>query len=120
MSLDAKHYPFSLPTDHFKANTGYRDAPARFEFTTQGVKTITRQIKVGRVVRLIEVNQNIPNTPDLLCPNAARIIVLIQALQTPVPERPQPQITAPCIGTGVNVFLLRLARSMIRLCDCFG
>ena len=66
----------------------YRHAPEALEITLQGVEPIARQIQFGGLGRLIKMREYIGNPVDLIGSKSANISMLIEALQTPVSQRP--------------------------------
>jgi hypothetical protein len=79
----------------------YRDAPYALQSSLEGVKAVARQIEVRRMLRSIQVTQHVRDPARLIGSDLA-CVPLVEALQTPVPERPDHQDTVPCIGTDIK------------------
>ncbi len=59
--------------------TGNGYAPVSFQFPPQGVKTISRQVKIRRVLRSIQMTKHIRNPSRLIGAYAARVVILKNA-----------------------------------------
>jgi hypothetical protein len=67
---------------------GYGHAPVAFQVSLERVKPVSRQIKVSRRFRPVEMRQNVPDTGRLIGPDSAWVVLLEQAPQTLMPKRP--------------------------------
>src|SRR5208283_571218 len=81
---------------------GYRGAPRAPQAALESVETIARQVEVRWALRRIQVTQNVGDPARLIGANLARVPLLVQAFQAPVPERPDHKNTVPCIGTDIR------------------
>jgi hypothetical protein len=59
-----------------------------FPFAPQRVEPVPRQIKIARMTRQIEVSEHILDTPDLIGPDAAQVVVFEEASQSLMAKRP--------------------------------
>ena len=85
---------------------GNRHAPKALHVAAKGMKTISRQIKVRWPQRPVEMRQDVRYAANVICPNSAFVAILVQALQSSMPEAPDHQGTVSCSGTRVNPFII--------------